>query len=293
MFSDLTHIFQPPEPWRHRTALVYHLRWTTGRILLSSSFPLQHKLVLGLLTKILLLKGCRPGNASRRSSSGRRKEGKKARGPRTVDDGASRRQRAGRSLEGPAGRRLPERRRHRDGQARVGAGGGSAPAAEMRASHRRTGRTLRIRPPTPRAAQTAQGAAATRPPAAPSPVPGGQASEARLATGRSATRQRAAAVRRRRTAADGRRLLGGSRWGLRVRLPGARAPPPAAPRPAPDRRGPGCSLLRGPRPRLFSDFAQTVRPSPSKSASRPPRPRESLASSRAARASARALSRSR
>ena len=38
IFSDLRHyIFQPPVSWRrHRTALVYHPRWTTGRILLLS-----------------------------------------------------------------------------------------------------------------------------------------------------------------------------------------------------------------------------------------------------------------
>ncbi|KAI4537080.1 hypothetical protein MG293_013283 [Ovis ammon polii] len=155
-----------------------------------SSLPrhsLQHKLVLGLLTKILLLKGCRPGNASRRSSGGRRKEEEE-------ESGSSGRRSAGSSASssgrGPVFRKGPAQRggsrsgrfrspHTRDGQSpesgreEVCSGRGDAEREP-----RRTGRTLRIRPPTPRAAQTAQRAAATRPPAAPSPVPGGQASEA-------------------------------------------------------------------------------------------------------------------
>ncbi|XP_024831803.1 ubiquitin carboxyl-terminal hydrolase isozyme L5 isoform X1 [Bos taurus] len=43
----------------------------------------------------------------------------------------------------------------------------------------------------------------------------------------------------------------------------ARAPPPGRAPPLPQTgEGPGCSLLRGPRPRPFSDFAQTARPLP-------------------------------
>lgn len=188
MFSDLTHyIFQPPVPWRHRTALVYHLRWTTGRILLSLVIPSSTNSSWVFSQRSFSSKAAgRATPLGAAAAGGGRRRRKKA-GPRDVGRREAPPSSSGR---GPVFRKGPAQRggsrsgrfrspHTRDGQSpeagreEVCSGRGDAGREP-----RRTGRTLRIRPPTPRAAQTAQRTAATRPPAAPSPVPGGQASEA-------------------------------------------------------------------------------------------------------------------
>lgn len=214
MFSDLRHyIFQPPVPWRHRTALVYHPPMDDRTD--SSPLPrhsLQHKLVLGLLTKILLLKACRLGNASRRSSGGRRKEEEEE------ESGSSGRRSAGSSASstgrgpglpegsGPA-RRLKEQPvplppPPRRAEPRGGAGGSLIRPRRCGAKATKD-RPDPARPPQPRPPRRSDRTKGRSHPAARGSLTCARrpSLQSRRATGRSAVRQRAATVRRRPTAA--------------------------------------------------------------------------------------------
>lgn len=180
----------------------------------SSPLPrhsLQHKLVLGLLTKILLLKARRLGNASRRSSGGRRKEEEE-------ESGSSGRRSAGSSASssgrdpglpegsGPA-RSLTERPvplppPPRRTEPRGGAGGGLL--RPRRCGARATkdwphpARTPPPRPPRRSDRTKGRGHPAARGSLTCARRP---SLRRRRATGRSEARHRAATVRRRRTAA--------------------------------------------------------------------------------------------
>ena len=272
MFSDLTHyIFQPPVPWRHRTALVYHLRWTTGRILLSLVIPSSTNSSWVFSQRSFSSKAAgratplgaaaAGGGRRRRKKAGPRDVGRRE-APQAAAGGvrSSGRVRPSGEAHGAAGsaRPTPE-----TGRAPRRGGRRSAPAAEMRGeSHEGPAGPCASGPPPPAPLRQHKGPRPLGRPRLPHLCPAAKPPK----PPRHWEKRYAATRRRRKTTTHGG-LTGDDCSGEAAWASGfgsrARAPPPGRAPPLPQTgEGPGCSLLRGPRPRLFSDFAQTVRPPP-------------------------------